>query len=93
MNILILGILLLIISFIICLVKREIFAENIRNYFQTINCPAKADELISSFQNKLTLLFYTLTLKELREIKVKNVLSDSLMVQIKTTQYSKSSAI
>ena len=62
MKILLLGELLLTISFATCLEKREVFAENIRKNIKALTKPSRTDELVSGFQNKLTLLFYTLSL-------------------------------
>ena len=86
-------IILLQVSFIKCEEKRAIFAQNIRNYVHTLTKPLRTDELVSEFQNKLTIFFYTLTLKELDEIQVKYDLSDSIMLQIKSVQYGKISGM
>ena len=90
MKVLWLGI-LLTFSFINCLEKREIFANNIKQNIEKLTRPVEADSLVLNFQNKLTILFYTLTLKELNEIQTKFDLSNSLMIQIRSTQYSRTS--
>ena len=85
------AIFFLILSLITCADRRTIFAENIRAYAHSRTKPAKADELVSDYQNRLTILFYDLTLKDLEETKVKFDLSDSLTMQIKTALYARSS--
>ena len=87
-----LGILLILIFVVTCKDRKKILAENIRKFAESRNKPAGSDELISYFDNKLSLLFYTLTLEELEEIKVKYDLSDILINQIKTIPYSRVSA-
>ena len=88
-----LPIFFIVISFINCLDKREIFAENIRKNIEALTKPARTNELVYDFKNKLTLLFYTSTIKELDEIQVKYDLSDSLMLQIKAARYVTTSGV
>ena len=87
LNKLLLAAFLLII--ITCEDRRSIFAENIKKYVQTIKKPKGSENLIYDFDNKLTLLIYTLTLKELNEVQIKYDLSDSLTKQIKTAPYAR----
>ena len=82
--------LLSIISFIICEDRREQFANNIKNYVQSRKPTKEAQKLVSGFKNKLTLLVYTLTLKELDKTKEKFDLSNLLINQIKMTPYVRS---
>ena len=87
------SIFFLIASSITCTDKRVIFAENLRKSVQALKKPAGSDNLVSGFQNKLTLLFYTLSNKELDGIKVKYDLSDALMTQIKAAAFARESAM
>ena len=81
-----------LIIFINCEDRRTSFANNIKQYALSINRPKGTEEFVSGFENKLTLLFYTLTLKELEETKVKFDLSNELINQIKAAPYARSSA-
>ena len=72
------------LSFINCETKREIFAENIRKIAQSIKMPQEAKNLVKNFDNKVTLLFNSLTLNQLKEAQSKYDLSDSLTLQIRT---------
>ena len=87
------SIFLLISSSITCTDKRVIFAENLRKSVQALKKPAGSDNLVSGFQNKLTLLFYTLSRKELDGIQVKYDLSDALMTQIKAAAFARTSGM
>ena len=86
-------ILLLTLSLIACEDKRSIFAEKIRSYVQERTNPVKANELVYDIQNKLTILSYTLSLKELEEVKIKYDLSDSLVMQIKAAPFARTSGV
>ena len=87
------SIFLLIASSITCTDKRVIFAENIRKSVQNLKKPDGSDDLVSGFQNKLFLLFYTLSRNELDGVKVKYDLSDALMTQIKAAAFTKISGL
>ena len=78
--------------FINCEDRRITFANHIKQYALSINRPKGTEKFVSGFENKLTLLFYTLTLKELEETKVKFDLSNELINQIKAAPYARSSA-
>ena len=82
-------IIFLMISFTNSEDRRVAFANNIKKYVQSRSQPIGASSLVSTFKNKLTLLVYTLTLKELEEAKVKFSLSDSLILQIKAAPYAR----
>ena len=82
---------MLTFSFIYCEDRRKLFAENIKNSILSLNKPQDTKELIDSFDNSLTVLCYTLALKEIDEIQFKFGLSDSIVSQIKAAQYSKGS--
>ena len=84
-------IVLLMISFANSEDRRVAFAKNIKKYVQSRSQPYGAYSLVSTFKNKLTLLVYTLTTKEIEEAKIKFSLSDSLINQIKSAPYARAS--
>ena len=84
---------LLTLSLIACEDQRSLFAEKIRSYIEKRTNPIKANELVDNFQNKLTILSYTLSLKELEEAKIKYDLSDSLVMQIKGASFARASGV
>ena len=86
-----LEILLLTVSSINCQERRLIFANNIKTYVQNIPKPTGVKDIVSDFDNKLFVLFYTLTLKELQEAQIKFALSDNLVTQIKLAPLARSS--
>ena len=81
------------LSLIACEDKRSIFAEKIRSYAKERTKPANANSLVYDFQNKLTILSYTLSLKEIEEVKIKYDLSDSLAMQIKAAPFARTSGV
>ena len=89
-NLLLSIIIILLASFISCENNRRIqFANNIKSHITTLNKPAGIDVLVKKFEDKLTILSYTLTLKELNEVQGKFDLTDSLMNQIRTAPYAR----
>ena len=75
---LLLSIILLMVSFIICEDRRTAFANNIKSYTKSKSKPNGIENVVKNFETELSVLFYTLTIKELNEVKVKFDLSDSL---------------
>ena len=88
---LLLSIILLMVSFIICEDRRTVFANNIKSYTKSKSKPNGIENVVKNFETELSVLFYTLTIKELNEVKVKFDLSDSLTQQIKIAPYARSS--
>ena len=84
-----LGAFLLIISFINCTDKSVIFANTIEKIIENLKLPDKTYELVSNFDNKMSMFFYTVTEKELDELQAKFDLSKDIIKQIKLIKYSK----
>ena len=59
---------LLLVSFITCQEKRAILVNNIINSVNQTK-PKGLENLISSFETKMRILFYSVTLKELNEMQ------------------------
>ena len=84
-----LGTFLLIISFINCTDKSVIFAKNIEKIIENLKLPDKTYELVSKFDNKMSIFFYTATEKELDELQSKFDLSKDIIKQIKLIKSSR----
>ena len=84
-------IILLTLSFSNCGDRRAVFADNIKKYIKGITKPWGSESLVSNFDTKLTLLIYTLTLKQLDEVKIKFGLSNNLINQIKSAPFARAS--
>ena len=82
-----------IFSFTYCEDRRKLFAENIKKYVSSLNKIQNSKELIESFQNSKTILCYTLTLKELDEVKLKFDLSQNIIQQIKVAPYVRENSV
>ena len=82
---------LLIVSFICCQEKKKILADNIEKNVLNRTLLNVSKELVLDCKNQLSVLFYTTTLNELKNIQDKFNLSDSIMNQIKTVPYIRSS--
>ena len=88
-----LGIFLLINTFINCADKSIIFAKSIENNIKKQQLPDKTYELITNFDNKMTIFFYTATENELNELQTKFDISKDLIIQIKSAKYSRLNSI